>query len=224
MIETTPSDIVVFLGDYVDSRTKAFTAKLQLQNLEEILAYKSENSENTLLLLGNHDIHYLPWVHSKYSGYQKTMAPQFRKIYTQAIEEKQVQMCFQAGHLLFTHAGVTKTWCNLYGVDQTNPMKDINELLYTNPEALGFIRDNSVAYPDSTGDNIFQSPTWVRPESLLKDAIEGFWQIAGHTQHRTISVRNRGEDKFFFCDTMLHSQEYLTFSGQTNFEIHPAQI
>jgi len=221
MIETTPFDIVVFLGDYVDSHLYHYTAELQLQNLEEVLTYKNEKPENTILLLGNHDIHYLPWVDSKYSGYQVTIAPIFKKLFTRAIEERQVQMCFQSGRLLFTHAGVTKTWCNNHHIDQTSPMNDINEILYTNPEALGFIRDYSFGYPDPTGNNIFQSPTWVRPDSLLNDAIHGFWQIIGHTQQQNVNVRERGEDKFFFCDTLLHSKDFLTFSGQSGFEIHP---
>lgn len=222
MIEKTSFDIVVFLGDYVDSHLDSYTPNLQLQNLEEVLAYKNEHPENTILLLGNHDIHYLPWVYSKYSGYQVTIAPKFNNLFTQAIEARQVQMCFQSGSLLFTHAGVTRTWCDNHHIDQTNPMNDINDLLYANPEALGFISDYSFGYPDPTGNNIFQSPAWVRPDSLLKDAIEGFWQIAGHTQQPNVSVRARGDDKFFFCDTLLHSKEYLTFSGQTHFEIHPA--
>lgn len=50
-------DKVVFIGDYVDSFEHG--VKKQLKNLEKILKFKVDNSDNVILLIGNHDIQYM---------------------------------------------------------------------------------------------------------------------------------------------------------------------
>lgn len=205
----TSSDLIIFLGDYVDSHK--YTSKNQLLNLEEVLKFKDEHADQVILLLGNHDIHYMPWIIKPYSGYQLRMASIFRKLYTEAIDKKRVQMCYQKDHLLFTHAGVTKTWCKNFQIDQSHPEDQINQLLYEQPEALGFIHGNG--YSNPIGDDVFQSPAWVRPDSLMSDGIQGFWQIVGHTVQKEITIIEADAEKYFFCDTFLGKDQYLKFTS-----------
>ena len=55
IIEKENPDFVIFLGDYVS--THGFeTAKEQIENLEDILQYKEQNPNTTILLRGNHEI------------------------------------------------------------------------------------------------------------------------------------------------------------------------
>jgi hypothetical protein len=48
----------------------------------------------------------------------------------------------------------------------------------------GFNRDRNILVfdgIDNTGDDIIQSPIWIRPRSLLESPLPGYSQIVGHT-------------------------------------------
>ncbi len=80
--------------------------------------------------------------------------------------------------------------------------------MYDNPEALEFKNiDNS----SDNGDNIYQSPIWVREESLKQDSIAHYTQIVGHTKQPHIKIL----DQFIFIDTLSTSKEYLCIENQT---------
>lgn len=103
---------------------------------------------------------------------------------------------------LFSHAGVTKTWLKKNVHPDQSLEVGINELLYTSPEAFAFtIGENSSPF----GDDITQSPIWVRPTSLLRDRISGYIQVVGHT----IQDRIIPSDDVVFIDTLGTSGEYL---------------
>ena len=51
------SDLIVFLGDYVDSFTHSNTE--MINNLNDIIQFKLDNTDKVITLLGNHDIAYL---------------------------------------------------------------------------------------------------------------------------------------------------------------------
>ncbi len=60
---------------------------------------------------------------------------------------------------------------------------------------------------DITVDDPEQSPIWVRPPSLLKDRIEGWLQIVGHTVQESLKL----SDEIIFIDTLGNSGEYLVW-------------
>jgi len=59
-IESDDYDKVIFLGDYVDPYPNegigSFTAQ---EGLERIILYHDEHPDKVVLLLGNHDLHYM---------------------------------------------------------------------------------------------------------------------------------------------------------------------
>ena len=55
IIEKENPDRVIFLGDYVSTH-KDISSTQQINNLEEILAYKEDNPDKVILLRGNHKI------------------------------------------------------------------------------------------------------------------------------------------------------------------------
>jgi hypothetical protein len=57
-------DKVVFLGDYFDSREEISGAK-QLYNFKEILQFKKYNIDKVVLLVGNHEFHYLKTIYEQ---------------------------------------------------------------------------------------------------------------------------------------------------------------
>jgi hypothetical protein len=57
---------------------------------------------------------------------------------------------------------------------------DINECFTENPGILAFCGF------DRSGNDITQGPLWIRPESLISDALPGYSQIVGHTPVKDI--------------------------------------
>lgn len=53
IIEKENPDKVIFLGDYVSTHDNISSTQ-QLNNLEDILAYKEDNLDKVILLRGNH--------------------------------------------------------------------------------------------------------------------------------------------------------------------------
>ncbi len=196
-------DKVVFIGDYFDTHEN-ISAQQQKDNFKDIIAYKKANMDKVVLLFGNHDFHYLRGIDETYSGFQMWQKTDIQEMLHAAIDEKLMQMCFAHGHLLFSHAGVTKTWCQNNGIELDMPEKGINELFEHKPSAFKFTPG---ANRSNTGDDVEQSPIWVRPQSLLKDAIDGLTQVVGHpTQRQLWFMAN-----LVLIDTLGTSAQYLIY-------------
>lgn len=174
------SDVIIFLGDYVDSFD--VDPLKQLHNLRDIIefAVKSTHLE-VVLLIGNHDYHYMDNLiyYERYSGFQPRMAPSF------AYEYREYSSLFRLAYKdewnnIYTHAGITKTWLDKVQIGSTDPkavVDSINSLFKNKPNLFAFNQLDSSGY----GNSVLQSPIWVRPESLYKDAFPNF-QIVGHTE------------------------------------------
>lgn len=122
-----------------------------------------------------------------------------------AIKKDLMQMSFIHDTYLFTHAGVTKTWAENYQIDTKDIQNSINSLFNRRPQAFKF-----AGGPDNSpfGDDLFQTPIWVRPDSLLVDMIEGYTQVVGHTSQSGLSLNN----KLVLIDTLGTSEEYLVIT------------
>ena len=126
-------------------------------------------------------------------------------------ENGELKACTIIGDYLFTHAGVTKTWVETYNIDINNLEKEMNDLFMTNIYAYGFqdypghVRF-SQSLCDPYGNDVFQSPCWVRPGSLLLDKIDGYTQVVGHTPQKEINFK----DGVWFVDCLGRKDEFLT--------------
>jgi hypothetical protein len=130
------------------------------------------------------------------------------KLFHQAIKDEILKMCYVNGKFLFVHAGITKTWARNNGIDLINLEQSVNDLFRNEPKAFGFKKGENNSF---NGDDIFQSPLWVRPRSLKEDALDGYIQIVGHTRQRNIEIYNAKKDmlKVILIDTLDTSGEYL---------------
>jgi predicted phosphodiesterase len=200
--DRTDWDIVVFIGDYFDSR-EGITPQQQIDNFREIITFKQSNPDRVVLLFGNHDYHYLPTVHETYSGYRPKKAAEIGALLTEALEKGELQMVYLHGKYLFSHAGVTQTWLRASGYGAEEPLVGfLNDLIQLQPDIYGFTPGPN----DSPfGDDITQSPIWVRPESLEKDALPDYTHVVGHTTVEQMQVT----DRFIFIDTLGTSGEFL---------------
>lgn len=192
---------IVFIGDYFDSFDVNFEE--QMDNFLKIIAFKDANPDKVVLLIGNHEFHYI--ANEQYSGYQDRFDASIRAVIERAIDMDYLQMAYQNEDYLFTHAGVTLTWyMNNYDVRDSSEFlaDEINDIFRKHPEAFKFTPSTGL---DNTGDSITQSPIWVRPRALLSDCFEGFKQVVGHTHQRGVKM----VDNVIFIDTFDTCDEYL---------------
>lgn len=196
------ADNVIFIGDYFDSFNIP-ADKIQ-SNFMNIIKYKNSNPKKVTLLFGNHDFHYLD-NDEFYSGYDKLAKFKNARLIKSAIELGQVQMAKIIGSFMFTHAGVSDTWYKTnIKVTGINKADLINILFTSNPEKFEFTPGINRS---NTGDDVTQSPIWIRPESLMSDLLEGYTHVVGHTRGKNIRVEK--DVIFIDCDLV----EYLVIEN-----------
>ena len=212
-------DEVVFLGDYFDNRDGIGVDK-EISNFKDILNYKANNPNiKVTILIGNHDLHYLPNAKDICSGYSKTkhrklsnILANWRDIFTS---------CYRSGDYLFSHAGISSVFLAYIGVKSDDNMVDnLNKIFRENPNIFRF---NPICF-NPYGDDIAQSPLWIRPYSLKKanmgnDYLLNLTQVVGHTD---INVLRESAISYEYIDELisgdvsyvyndgLSSGEYLT--------------
>ena len=201
--ELESSDKIVFIGDYFDTHDDV-SPEQQITNFMDILEFKVANMDKVVLLIGNHDFHYLSGINESYSGFQYGWSKSFNEILEPALAEGLMQMCYVHDKYVFTHAGVTNTWCLTHKVNRLpNKIEDsINELFKTNKYAFYFQMGHNYS---QSGDDVTQSPIWVRIPSLFNDGVDGFTFVVGHSTLKELTIT----DKIIGIDTLGVTGEYL---------------
>ena len=194
-------DKVVFIGDYFDSYD--LSAKVQMKNFKEIIAYKKKFPNKVVLLYGNHDLHYLI-AGEQYSGYQLRYQYMIETLLRDA--QDLLQVAFEADGVLYTHAGVTKTWAADHNIGTVYVSQRLND---TYLGEYSFSREGDC---DRGGNDIFQSPMWVRPDSLSVDLIDDYDQVVGHSERNRIEIMEGG--RITIIDSP-NSYEYLEVTDGT---------
>lgn len=208
---------VIFLGDYFDTFYD-ITPYQQVQNFLEIMKL-DEQYDEVYRFIGNHDLHYFDYIgDTGTSGYQ----PHGKVIIEEALREHGNRLAmaysFKSGDkkILCSHAGITETWLEKHGFEWDMDVVDfVNDQWVYKPQSFCF-EDYGRQSVDWSGDNVWQSPVWVRPRSLMSDSQKlkdnGYVQVVGHTRQKKILTNNEG---YYFVDTMDGSQEHLIIEGDT---------
>lgn len=216
ILEKEKPNRVVFIGDYFDSYD--FSTAEQIHNFKEILEYKRSNPDvEVLLLIGNHDIHYFSGMgNSNTSGYQQMGF----YLINQVLEENkhELQMCYQLDNIICSHAGIGYTFLVKNGWNGSESIEQfVNDLWRWRPGKFLFTAlENRY---DDYGDDIGQSPVWIRPKSLMRDWKKPwrnqYIQIVGHTYQNQIDIKGKATNgRFYFIDTLGTSGEYLIYENQ----------
>jgi len=203
IISNIEFDKVIFVGDYFDTH-EDISPEQQKSNFEDLVEYKKANMDKVVLLFGNHDYHYLRIINETYSGFQPLHKIDISEMLDKALNDNLMQMCLIHDNYIFTHAGITKTWLKNTGYTGKESLDlFINDLFKYKPLAFRFTSGiNNSPY----GDDIEQSPIWVRPRSLYADCLDDFIQVVGHTiQKQLISINN----KIVLIDTIGTSGQFL---------------
>lgn len=194
----------VFIGDYFDDKNGGYSANRQIKNFKEIVEFKKANPDKVILLVGNHDFHYLKGVNEHYSSYQFGYAKNINRVLQPVVDEGLLQICHQEDKYFFSHAGLTKTWCKNCGIDINNLQESVNNLFKTDITKFRFTMGGNLSYG---GNDVTQPPIWVRPQSLVKDMVDGIVCVVGHTQVKEVTVLN--DDNLILIDCLGTTDEYL---------------
>jgi hypothetical protein len=180
-----------FTGDYFDSHDPSVGFQKQYKNFVEICA-AARKDKRIQLCLGNHDYHYLKDVDERYSGFQAERGGKIRAALEQNIDLLTIVRV--DGDYLVSHAGVTNYFLSSLGLH--DPLK-INDAFLKDRRILVFNGENVY------GDDITQSPIWIRPSSLCADPLAGYNQIVGHTPVDAISELevNDNKNRIILIDT-----------------------
>ena len=215
-------DNIVFIGDYLDSFD--VSGEDQLKNLLDIIEFKKSNMDKVHLLIGNHDIHYWPGINdTKTSGFQFDM----KTIFTETFQNNKdlFKMCIIIEDNLCTHAGISEDfleYTGYYTYDNISVVDYINELFKYKPREFLFdgIFDRKTKLPNGYGDDIEQSPIWIRPKSLQKsnknsDLKKEFIQIVGHTNQEKIDIEGKSTGgRYYYIDTLPSGQYLIEENGE----------
>lgn len=163
-------DRVIFLGDYVSTHYD-ISEEDQIANLIKILAYKKDNPNKVILLRGNHDMQHCGFAWAECSGL-------YFKVYQWMSENCEMfldltQWVHVEDDIIFSHAGISKTW---FDENEFKSVEDINKEIPTCKFAFTPCR-----WSDCTGTSKTQPLTWIRPQTLILNALDNRTQVVGHT-------------------------------------------
>lgn len=213
---------VVFLGDYHDPYAfEGIKTKDSGQNFMDIVDFAQKNRDKVLLLCGNHDLSYVDGMSVGADRYDSTHEETlyeifrdnddlFRLAYAEDVDGTEV---------LFTHAGVLKTWYTnrLKGVP-CNPYAIADELntWFEEKKNSRYLYDVGV----SRGGRGVGSCVWADVSEFAdEDEVMPFYQIFGHTAQR------KYDDKGFivFSDPVITSR-YACLDTACLYELYDGQI
>lgn len=204
-------DKVIFIGDYVDSYT--MPNEIQHFNLREIIDFKNTYPDKVVLLLGNHDMHYIN-DNLECSGFSWNKYKLFNSLYRDNLDK--FKMVHREGDFIFSHAGLSSEYmksCGYGGERIDEAIEYFNNMLNVNSFAFDF-------YPGDrswTGNHPLQGPTWIRPLALVeanKDSwLEDYVQVFGHTQTLDSVKFAKDSNWMYICTDVLCYGKYVEIDG-----------
>ena len=203
IIKKENPDKVIFLGDYISTHEN-ISEKQQCSNLEDILNYKEANPNKVILLRGNHDDQHLGYSWAECSGYFRDVEKYMISIKDRFL--KDTQWVYVEGNIIFSHAGISKTWFKNFDFE------DVNLINNCEPSEKFAFTPNS--FYDYYGNSITQPCVWIRPQVLVTDALDGYIQVVGHTPFKNITNTKSIKDdqpEIWLCDCL--PDEYLVIEN-----------
>ncbi|HTD98518.1 MAG TPA: metallophosphoesterase [Mucilaginibacter sp.] len=192
-IEIKDYDKIVFIGDYCDSSELSDFAILE--NIKNIISLKKRHPDKVVLLLGNHDIHYLHFPRYQCSGFRPSMQRDLTALFQKNADL--FRIAYQKNNYLFMHAGVTNNWYDeimrspvikeICGQEE-NLAGQLNRLERT--VHRGLLYDAGL----ERGGYGYGGPLWADIKESFTDMLNGYHQVVGHNrvdEIRTISYTNR---------------------------------
>jgi predicted phosphodiesterase len=215
---------VILLGDYIDpypisEKTPDTKSKYSfmynkeyiypkfedtIKILDDIIQIKKSNLNKIILLIGNHDAHYLFDDIEISSRYDSKNATKIKSIYKNNFDL--FQYAFQTKNKLFTHAGISNGWYNTHSSilkdfglndDKSNFMEVFDNI---SKSRYNYIL-NIVSYIRG-GDSLYGGITWADFDETYKNNLDGFDQYVGHSKVKNIITMTNENGTITYCDVL----------------------
>ena len=164
-------DKIIFLGDYLDAYSPDLLLKEE-DNFKEIIQFKKDNPDKVILLLGNHDCHYINSKILHSSRYNLFKANIYHKLFNDNLDL--FQLIYIYDKYLFSHAGVYQKWMDLNKLTLKDLLDCDLDKLSKSLNWIDYFRGGFYDVGSCIWADIRDSGT----EKLLK----GYYHIFGHTQ------------------------------------------
>lgn len=223
-------DRVIFIGDYFDSFD--IPSIDQQYNFERILEFKRESSKEVILLIGNHDFHYMRDAGGElYSGFQSGVSFAISNILES--NKHLLQMAYQFDNIICTHAGISLEWLSnnleyhmdIEDINSENLCDVINDMWRYKPQSFRFSHSNE-HHKSAMGNHPSFSPIWIRPDGLMR-GNKSSWiekeliQIVGHTQRKKIDIKGKSTGgRYYFIDALEWGQYLIHNNGEFNLGLY----
>lgn len=216
-------DQIIFIGDICDSHNRSNEDILLCYKL--LFKYKSKDPNKIIILLGNHDVAYLNpfW---RCDGFRAELFPTL-KYYL--IEMKNMfQYAHQIGKYLFTHAGISRAWFDVFKPDLEHSAErfglsldnsaDLAEIINIMSKTALVDGLHTIGHRRGGAANIPGGPLWCDrlSEMLQYGPISGYHQVVGHSPVSEIYTVDEFRGKKWnntsvtFVDVFGDKEEYLT--------------
>lgn len=211
VIDFAQYDKVIFMGDYVDSTSHS--DEEILDNLNAVIAVKEQFPEKVVLLLGNHDIHYL--FHPDYpcSGFRPSMQDTLTALFNHHVHL--FQIAYQINNYLFSHAGISRPWHErLMTLLDKIPLGDITDRsnLAILLNGLNQTWHRGLLFEVGVtrgGSKEYGGVVWADKEELRNHPLEGYHQIVGHNPVPYIEAFSFNDDtSITFVDVLGIQESY----------------
>lgn len=166
-VERHPNIPVIFLGDYLDpynNYIESFSSEQAITGLKQILEYKRKHKNRVILLLGNHDLHYLCDIDCSRKDFDRRdeILELFEKNINDFIIAENIKV--EGTTYLFSHAGILPGWLDLRFPDVAKDDIDaicmnINERYHSDKDFLVQLVNDASHYRG--GSIKFGSPVWA---------------------------------------------------------------
>ena len=180
-------DKIVFLGDYLDPYEK-MDREAVISNFMDILTFKISQPNDFIILMGNHDHHYLPQ-YKEWWGCRRDDVnfDKISKIFTS--NSKYFQLSYKVDNYLFTHAGVLDGWLKVINGEKkircTVPLTYDKHITIDNLNELIGSPLLDMISEERGGRDVYGSPIWADVYEHLYDwgeRIPNIYQVFGHTK------------------------------------------
>ena len=196
-------DKVIFLGDFVDSFT--LPDLIIYQNLKDIITLKKKYPNKIVLLLGNHDIHYLYFPRYQCVGFRPSMQRQLTNLFYE--NRHLFKIAYQKENHIFTHAGITNSWYNEFLKlpilaeieDEKDTLADLINKVDQTPQR--YILHTAGYFRGGQGNG---GVTWADIKETQIDMLKGYHQIIGHSTVEKVKSIRYTDYSITYIDVLDH--------------------
>lgn len=168
-------DQVVFLGDYLDPYSReGITFDDAVEEFNQILAFKEANRDKVILLIGNHDMHYIKMEFMDCSRLNYHRRQEIHDLFMNNIDK--FQLIYEIDNYLFSHAGIYLEWIKKYEItlEELFNFKKFLESRWNTLEDVSYSRGGWCKVGSCVWADI--------RESVQNELYSDKRQIVGHTQ------------------------------------------